>query len=194
MTLLLKPLRELYEWMLSLGDKPFALIALALIAFAESIFFPLPLEILLIPMILGARDRMVLFVSVAATFSALGAIAGSLLAGMLEPYLLNIPRVEQTDLDSVKQTFDAYGIWAIAVGALTFIPFKITVIMAGLTEYNLFLLFIFSFLFRGFRYAVVGGLLYYLGEPAKRWIDKWFGWACLLGIVLFAMVVWYLTS
>ena len=80
MKMALKPLRDLYDWMLALGQKPYALWALAVLAFAESILFPLPLEVLLLPMILGARHRVVLFVIVAAVFSALGAVVGAMLA------------------------------------------------------------------------------------------------------------------
>lgn len=190
----LKPLRDLYEWMLALGEKPYALFALAILAFVESIVFPLPLEVLLIPLILGARQRMMLFVFVATLFSALGALVGAYLASLIEPYLLNIPRVDAQDIAAVQEQFDNYGIWAIAVGALTILPFKITVIIAGLANYNLALLFVFSFLFRGLRYLVIGLLLYSIGERAKAFIDRWFGWMCLLGIGLLALLVWYLAS
>ena len=65
---------------------------------------------------------------------------------------------------------------------------------AGLANYNLLALFGFSLAFRGLRYALVGALLYVFGEQAKRFIDRWFGWLCLLGIVLVGLLVWYLAS
>lgn len=194
MKMALKPLRDLYEWMLALGEKPYALLALAILAFAESIFFPLPLEVLLLPMILGARNRVILFVLVATLFSALGALVGGILAQAIEPFLYNIPGVDPEDMEIVNEQFDQYGVWAIAVGALTILPFKVTVIAAGLAKYNLALLFLFSFLFRGLRYALVGILLYYFGDRAKVFIDRWFGWLCLLAIVLIGLLVWYITS
>ena len=190
----LKPLRDLYDWMLGLGEKPYAIYALAALAFAESIIFPLPLEVILLPMILGARQRVVLFVAVAALFSALGALAGGALAQQIQPFLTSIPMVDTADIARVEAEFAAYGVWAIALGALTILPFKITVIAAGIAQYNLGLLFVFSLLFRGMRYALIGALLYYFGDEAKRFIDKWFGWLCLLGIGVIGALVWYLTS
>ena len=194
MKMALKPLRALYDWMLALGEKPYAVVALAILAFAESILFPLPLEVLLIPMILGARHRVVLFVLVATVFSALGALAGGALAQALEPFLYKIPGVDREDMARVNQEFDAYGVWAIAIGALTVLPFKVTVFAAGLAKYNLLLLFVFSFAFRGLRYAIVGALLSYFGDQAKTFIDRWFGWLCLVAIVIVGILVWYITS
>ena len=189
----LKPVRDLYDWMLALGEKPYALYALAILAFAESIIFPLPLEVLLLPMILGARHRVILFVLVAAMFSALGAVVGSLLAQQIQPFLTSIPGVDSYDIQVVENQFAQYGVWAIALGALTILPFKFTVIAAGIAKYNLFWLFTFSLLFRGLRYALIGVLLFYFGGAAKRFIDRWFGWLCLLGIVLIGLLVWYVT-
>ena len=190
----LKPLRDLYEWMLTLGEKPYALAALAVLAFAESIIFPLPLEVLLIPMILGARQRVVLFVIVASLFSAAGAVVGALLAQALLPILENLHLMSAEDQAIVEGQFEQYGVWAVALGALTILPFKVTVIAAGLAQYNLLALFGFSLVFRGLRYALVGLLLYFFGAQAKVFIDRWFGWLCLLGVILIALLVWYLTS
>ncbi len=190
----LKPLRDLYTWMLALGDKPYAVGALAILAFAESILFPLPLEVLLVPLILGARAKWGLFVLVAAVFSALGALVGGMLASLLVPYIELIPGIDPSDLETVQGEFDRYGVWAIAIGALTILPFKVTVIVAGLAQYNLVALFFFSLLFRGVRYALVGVILFAFGEQAKVFIDRWFGWLCLLGVVLVAALLWFLVS
>ncbi len=190
----LKPLRDLYAWMLALGDKPYALGALAVLAFAESILFPLPLEVLLVPLILGARAKWLLFVGVAAVFSALGALVGGMLASLLVPYIGLIPGIDLSDLKTVQGEFDRYGVWAIAIGALTILPFKVTVIAAGLAQFSLVALFLFSFLFRGLRYALVGVILFAFGEQAKVFIDRWFGWLCLLGVGLVAVVLGFLAS
>ena len=194
MNLILSPLRELYDWMLSLGGRPYALFALAALAFAESILFPLPLEILLLPMILGARQRVVLFVVVAALFSAVGAVVGAALAQGLLPLLEVLHLISAENQDSVQRQFDRYGSWAVAVGALTPLPFKVTVIVAGLAQYNLLALFGFSLVFRGLRYGLVGLLAYVFGAQIKGFIDRWFGWLCLLGLGIVGLLVWYVTN
>ena len=194
MTPILKPLRALYDWMLGLGEKPYALVALALLAFAESIIFPLPLEVLLIPMILGARHRMPLFVFVAALFSALGAVGGFYVGQIFADLIYSIPGVSEARIDLERERLNDWGAWAIATGALTPLPFKITTIGAGLINYSLPLLFVFSFAFRGLRYALIGLLLYFVGDGAKRFIDRWFGWLCLLALVLVGLIAWYIAS
>ena len=190
----LKPLRDLYDWMLALGEKPYALYALAVLAFAESIIFPLPLEVILLPMILGARHRVVLFVGVAALFSALGAVAGYFIGQALADVVYQIPGVSEARIDAELARMREWGGFGIALGALTPLPFKLTVFAAGLVQYSLPMLFILSLAFRGLRYAIIGGLLYFFGEAAKGFIDRWFGWVCLVGIILVGFVAWYLVS
>ena len=195
MILIFKPLQNLYEWTLDLGQKPYALIALALLAFAESIFFPLPLEILLVPLILGARERVWLVVLIAALFSALGAVGGFYVGQTLQETIYHIPGLSPERVEPLENSIRHGGVWIIATGALTFVPFKVTTIAAGLFHYpSVGLLFLWSFLFRGIRYAIIGVLLYAFGDQAKKIIDHWFGWLCLLAIVLLAAVVWYLTN
>ena len=190
----LTPLRNLYDWMLALGKKPYALPALAVLAFAESIIFPLPLEVLLLPMILGARHRVILFVSVAAIFSALGAVGGYYIGIWLQEALYILPGVNAERVAPLEEAMQTGGAWIIATGALTIVPFKVTTIAAGMFGYpSVYLLFVWSLVFRGARYALIGLLLYYFGDAARRFIDRWFGWLCLLAIVIIAGLVWYIT-
>ena len=195
MKTLITPLRQLYEWMLSLGQKSYALPALAILAFAESIFFPLPLEVLLLPMILGARHRVVLFVCVAAVFSALGAVGGYYLGVLLQDAIYAIPGVSEKRVQPLEDAMAQGGAWIIATGALTIIPFKVTTIAAGLFSYpSVLMLFVWSLVFRGFRYAVIGILLYFFGAQAKVFIDRWFGWLCLLAIFVIGLLVWWILN
>ena len=190
----LAPVRALYDWMLALGERRYALVALAVLAFAESIFFPLPLEGLLIPMILGARQRVWLFVFVASLFSALGAVVGAVLAQSLLPLLEHLHLMRAEDQASVAAQFDQYGVWAVALGALTPLPFKVTVIAAGLGQYSLPALFGFSLAFRGLRYALIGALISSFGEAARLFIDRWFAWLCLLALGGVAVLAWLLIA
>jgi len=188
--------RRMYDWVLGWAEKPTAQIALFVLAFAESSFFPVPPDVLLIPLVLGARKkwfRLALTVTVA---SALGGGFGYMIghflwwsgaqqySGLATFFFNNIPGFSQHAFQTMQLQYSQYGFWIVFTAGFTPIPFKLFTISSGAFDLNVATFMLASFVSRGARFFLVAFLIYRFGEPIREFIDKYFNWLALLGTAL----------
>ena len=173
----------LVDWMLGWAQSPGGTTALFIIAFAESSFFPIPPDVLLIAMALVRPD--------AAFVLALVCSAGSLLGGMfgyLIGYLGGRPLLHkifsESKIQVVKSAFEKYEVWAIAVAGFTPVPYKVFTLSAGTFEIPFKPFVAVSAVSRSARFFLVAGAIYLWGESVKHLLTKYFNWFSLVFMVL----------
>ncbi|QMU57590.1 MAG: DedA family protein [Boseongicola sp.] len=180
-------IKRLYDWTLSLAGHPRALWALALVAFVESSFFPIPPDVLLIPMIIAAPSRAWLIALVATIASVLGGLFGYFIGAAL------FDTIGQAIFDfygkaeaveGFNQRFNDYGAWAVLIAGVTPFPYKVITIMSGWTSLSLPVFIISSIVARGLRFFLVAWLLWKFGAPIRDFIEKFLGLLFTLFVVL----------
>ena len=180
-------IKRLYDWTMSLAEHPRALWALAVVSFAESSFFPIPPDILMIPMILAAPHRAFLIAFVCLVSSVLGGIAGYGIGYFFyeqigEPILSALGKGEA--MGEFNQRFNDLGFWPVLIAGLTPFPYKVITIMSGWTGLNIWTFIVTSIVARGLRFFIVAGLLWKFGEPIRDFIEKRLGLAFTLFVIL----------
>jgi len=182
-------IRRLYDWVVSLAQSRHGIWALFLIAFAESSFFPIPPDILLIALAVGAPRRSLRFALVCTVGSAVGAGFGYLL-GLQFYEFAGRPIIEFYGVgDRYLEVRDLYARWdAIAVGVAGFtpIPFKVFTIAAGAFQINFFTFLVACVVSRGARFFLQGALILWFGPQIQKLIERYFN---LLTIVFLVMLV-----
>lgn len=168
--------RRLYHWTVSWAEHPAGTHALFWIAFAESSFFPIPPDILLIALCFGARQKWAKYALVCTAGSVLGGIAGWGIGWGLRDSVA-IPLLHLFDASGhtqvkIQEWYDAYGFLGILIAAITPIPYKVFTIFSGIMHYSLPLLIAASILGRGLRFFVVAALIRAFGERVKPFIEK----------------------
>jgi membrane protein YqaA with SNARE-associated domain len=180
-------LRGLYAWTMARAGHPHAVRYLALISFAESSFFPLPPDLLLIPMMLAQRQRAFYLALVCTIASVLGGILGyfigSLLFQSVGQWLIGAYGLNGS-FTEFHDWYEKYGVWVILIKGLTPIPYKLVTIASGFAAYNLPLFILLSAITRGARFFGEGVAIYYFGEPAARFIEDKLEWVLLGALVL----------
>ena len=158
-----------------------------LLSFAESSFFPIPPDVLLIALVLGARKRWFKFAAICTAGSVIGGIAGYYI-GIALMDTVGRPIIDfyhaREHWDKVHRLYTEYGVWIVFVAAFTPIPYKVFTIASGAFELNLPAFCVVSAVGRGARFFIVATLLYLFGPPMKRFIDKYFDWLALAFVVL----------
>ena len=180
-------IRPLYDWTLRLADRPNALVALGIVSFIESSFFPIPPDILMIPMIIARPSRAWLIATVALVTSVLGGLFGYFIGAVLfdavgQPILDFYGKAEAGEV--FAQKFNEYGAWAVLVAGVTPFPFKVITIMSGWTGLSLPVFITASILARGLRFFVVAGLLWKFGAPIRDFIERRLGLMFTLFMVI----------
>ena len=160
-----------------------------MISFAEASFFPIPPDVLLIPMALARPQRAWLLALVCTAASvaggALGYFIGYALFEILATPLLHAYHYEAA-FARFKDSYAEYGLWVILLKGITPIPYKIVTIASGAAGFNFAIFMAASLVTRGARFFLVAGLLRYFGEPIRNFIERRLGWlllAILIGIV-----------
>ena len=180
-------LRRMYDWTVDKAESPYALLILAVVAFAESSFFPIPQEALMIPMIVAAPHRAWLVAGVALLASVAGAMFGYAI-GYLFYDSVGIQLLEfygKADrYDEFKALYAEHGVLAVAIGAITPFPFKVTTIVSGLLQMNFALFVIVCLLARGFRFFLIAALLRRFGTPVRAFIERRLGLVTLLAFAV----------
>lgn len=176
--------RRMYDWVLSFAHKKYGVWALAVLSFAESSFFPIPPDVLLGPMCLGARRKSLWFATVTTVASVLGAYLGYVIGMAFIHLALLIPGITQTRIDWLAGEFEMRGTWYVFIAALTPIPFKLLTITAGFAEMSLLPFTIACIVGRGARFYGVAGVFWLIGPKAMPFIDKYFNLLCLIFTVL----------
>ena len=171
-------IRKLYDWTLSLAGHPRALWALAVIAFVESSFFPIPPDVLMIPMIIAAPTRAFRIAAVATVASVLGGLFGYAIGALLfetvgQPILDFYGKADA--FDSFATRYNDWGAWAVLIAGVTPFPFKVITIASGTTGLSLPVFILSAVLARALRFFVVAALLWKFGPPIRDFIEKRLG-------------------
>ncbi|NMM45853.1 DedA family protein [Rhodospirillaceae bacterium KN72] len=180
-------IRALYDWTLSLAAHRHAVWWLTAIAFIESSVFPIPPDVLLIPMILAARDRAFRLALVCTVASVIGGMAGYGIGHFLFD-TVGRPLVElygaSAALDGVRADFAENGWWIVLGGGMTPFPYKVVTIAAGALDLDPVAFAGASTVGRGARFFLVAILLWYFGAPIRDFIEKRLGWVVAAAFVL----------
>ncbi|BAT58007.1 SNARE associated Golgi protein [Variibacter gotjawalensis] len=191
-------IKRLYDWCIGLAEKPNAKWALAGVSFAESSFFPIPPDAMLVPMALARPDRAYVYATYCTIASVLGGILGYFI-GLLLYDSVGALVIKAYGYGSRAEEFRAayaqWGAWIILLKGLTPIPYKLVTITSGFAGYSLPLFILFSVITRGARFFILAFLLHRYGPAAREIIEKRLGlWAGLFaaGLIGGALVVWWL--
>lgn len=171
-------IKRLYDWTFSLAQSPHALWALAIVAFVESSFFPIPPDVLMIPMILAAPRRAFLIAGIATVASVLGGLFGYYIGAALFD-LIGQPIFDfygkADDVAAFNARFNEYGAWAVLIAGVTPFPFKVITIMSGVTSLSLPVFILSAIVARALRFFLVAALLWKFGAPIRDFIEKRLG-------------------
>jgi len=182
-------LKRLYNWTLDKANHKNAKWYLSIISFAESSFFPIPPDLLLIPMALASKTKAIFYAFICTFSSVLGGILGYAI-GYYFYNNLGIYIVEFYHLENSFSVFEDYykefGILIVLGAGITPFPYKFITIASGVFGLNIFLFIIISIVGRGLRFYLIAILLYFFGEKIKLIIDKYFNF---LTIVFFILLV-----
>jgi membrane protein YqaA with SNARE-associated domain len=169
--------RRLYDWTLSLASRPAAPYALGAVSFAESSFFPVPPDIMVVPMALARPDRVWSYALITTVTSVLGGLfgyaIGALLYDSVGQWLFRIYGLTQ-GAEAFRAAYAEYGHWVILLKGLTPIPYKLVTITSGFAGYDLFWFTVLSIITRGARFFLLAALLGRYGKAIKSVIDTHF--------------------
>ncbi|MBU1211315.1 MAG: DedA family protein [Alphaproteobacteria bacterium] len=180
-------IRSLYDWTMRAASHKHAVPALFGVSFVESSFFPIPPDIMLIPMVLAKRAKAWFYATVATVGSVLGGVFGYLIGYFLFESI-GRPMIEFYGYAEKFATFAAqyndYGAWIVFVFGVTPFPYKVITIASGATQLNIFMFLLASVLSRGLRFFVVAALLYWFGPPIRDFIERRLGLVFTVFVVL----------
>ena len=179
--------RKIYDSVFHLSKENGAIYWLFAIAFIESSFFPIPPDVMLIPMILAAPKKAWSIASVATAGSVIGAYLGYAIGFyffqlIAEPLLNFYGYLEK--FNSFKDLYNQYGAWIVFGAGITPFPYKIITIASGVVHMNLIVFTIASIIARGMRFFLVAWLLKKYGETMREFIEKNLGWLSILFLLL----------
>lgn len=192
----MKYIRIIYDWVLHWAQTPYGPLALFLLAFAESSFFPIPPDALLIALALGARSKSFKFAAVCTIASILGALLGYAIgyfvwwegvnefSAVANFFFTNIPGFTEQLFFEVKGLYDKWNFWIIFTAGFTPIPYKVFTITGGAFNVNIFLFIIASLVGRAGRFFLVSFLIWKFGAHIQGFIDKYFNWLAIVFSVL----------
>jgi membrane protein YqaA with SNARE-associated domain len=167
--------RKLYDWMMRNATGRHAWASLAGFTFAEASFFPIPTDIMLIPMALADRKRAWLLGAWCTLWSVLGGAAGyaigAFLYESLGAWLIQLYHLGE-DMVQFQQWYADYGAWIILIKGFTPIPYKLVTITSGFAHYSFWTFMLLSLITRGGRFMLVAGLIRWKGEMARNFIEK----------------------
>jgi membrane protein YqaA with SNARE-associated domain len=186
-------LRRTYDYFIAAAGKPHALWTMAAISFAESSVFPIPPDVMLIPMALAHPKRAWYYATVCTVASVLGGLVGyaigALLYDSIGQWLINLYGYGDK-VEGFRAAYAEWGAWIIILKGLTPIPYKVVTITSGFAEYNVFLFVFFSIIARAMRFYLIAFLLYWFGPKAREIIEKRLGlWTALGAVVVFGGLV-----
>lgn len=186
----------MYLWVVSLSESRHGSISLCLISFCEAIFFPIPPDVLLIPLCLGKRKKIFTFFIFCSLFSILGGISGYYIgyyiwwnsatqfSAIAQTFFNYIPGFSETAFYSIKSQYDLYDFWIIFTAGFTPIPYKIFTISAGAFHLSFPMFILASGISRSLRFLILSLLLYKFGENIREFIDRYFNILAVIFTVL----------
>jgi membrane protein YqaA with SNARE-associated domain len=181
--------RALYDWTLRLANHRHAIRSMAVISFAESSFFPIPPDVMVVPMVLARRDQAYLIATVCTVSSVLGGVLGYAIGYFLFDsvgrWLIDVYHMGER-IDGLKSLYDRWGSLVILIKGLTPIPFKLVTIASGFFQFNFPLFVLLATITRGARFFAIAWLLKRYGAPMQDFIERRLtlvGWTLLILLV-----------
>ncbi|MFV2034792.1 MAG: YqaA family protein [Halocynthiibacter sp.] len=180
-------IRRLYDRTIDLAQSRHALWALAAVAFVESSVFPIPPDVLMIPMILARPSRAWLIAGVALVASVLGGLLGYFIGAVFydsigQPVLEFYGKSDAAE--TFRQRFNNWGAWAVLIAGMTPFPYKVITILSGATGLSLPVFMLSSIVARGLRFFIVAALLWKFGAPIRDFIERRLGLLSAVFLVL----------
>ena len=192
-------LKRLYDWLLRWAETPYGGPVLFVWAFAESSFFPLPPDALLIALVLGARSKALHFAGVTSIASVMGGIAGYLIghylwwsgpgvfSGTAQFFFTHVPGFSAAQFARVQELYDAWDFAVVFSAGFTPIPYKVITVSAGAFDISFAVFVLASAVSRSARFFLVAGLLWKFGPAVKELIDRHFNLLTVAFVVLLAV-------
>ncbi|MFC1512037.1 YqaA family protein [Candidatus Latescibacterota bacterium] len=182
--------RRLYDWVLHWAETPYGIPALGIMAFAESSFFPIPPDVLLIALAIGIPKLSLRYSLVCTVGSVVGGMFGFFI-GMAFFELVGVRILEfygvMDTFEMVREMYLRYDVWFVGIAGFTPIPYKVFTIAAGAFGMNFPLFVAVSAVSRGTRFFILGGLIWKFGQPIRSFIDRYFNLLSILFFVLLAL-------
>ena len=171
-------LRRTYDWTMGLAGHRHAEPALAVVSFIESSLFPVPPDVMLIPMVLARRERAWRIAFICSVASVIGGLAGYAI-GYFAFETIGRPVLEfygyAPKFAEFQDRYNEWGAWVVFFAGLTPFPYKVITILSGVTSLDVIIFVISSVAARGLRFYIVAGLLWYFGEPIRAFIERRLG-------------------
>lgn len=187
-------LRALYNWTHRQAEKPYAAVILFLVALAEASFFPLPPDLLLIPMAISAREKAWRFALICTLGSVIGGLIGygigAIAMATIGQWIVNTYHLQDA-FQRFSDGFNKWGMWIILAKGLTPIPFKLVTIASGVAHLDLVTFTLSAAATRGARFFLVAGLIRAFGEPIKEFIDRYLPWVALAVLLAIIGGFWF---
>jgi membrane protein YqaA with SNARE-associated domain len=182
-------IRKLYDWVLGWADTRHGVTALAVLSFAESSFFPIPPDVLLVALCLGNRAKWLRFALVCSVASILGGLVGygigwGFWQSLDQYFFAYVPGFSPEKFEAVKSIYEDWNFWIVFVAAFTPLPYKVITITAGVMAINLPMFFVATVVGRSARFFLVSALLARYGEPVRDFIDRKFNLVTIAFAVL----------
>ena len=180
-------IRRLYDWTLGLAEHRYALVALAIVAFLESSVFPIPPDLLLIPMIIAAPRSALMIAGICMVASVAGGLLGywigySVFETVGRPVLEFYGK--DAYFDEFATRYNEYGAWMVLIAGVTPFPYKVITILSGSTGLSLPVFIVASVIARGLRFFIVAALLWKFGAPIRDFIERRLGLMFILFVIL----------
>jgi len=186
-------IRRCYDWVLHQAQKPYAEWILFAIALAEASFFPLPPDVLLLPMAVARRDKAWRLAAVCTAGSVVGGLIGygigTFAMATLGQWIVETYHLENA-FRTFQEGFNEWGVLIILVKGLTPIPFKLVTIASGIAGLNLFSFVLAAAVTRGARFFIISALVRKFGEPIKTFIEKYLTWVALGVLIAIIFGFW----
>jgi membrane protein YqaA with SNARE-associated domain len=186
-------LRRLYDWCLAAAEKRYAPWIMGAVSFAESSFFPIPPDVMQIPMSLARPDRAYYYATLLTVTSVAGGVFGYLIGALLYDslgsWLIQVYGYGDK-VEAFREAYAQWGAWIILLKGLTPIPYKLVTITSGFAGYNFLLFVLFSIITRGGRFFVLAFLLHRYGPWARTIIEERLAlWTTIFAVVLIGGIV-----
>ncbi len=189
------PIRALYDWTLALAARPRASLALFLLSFAESSCFPVPPDVMLVPMGIARRERAWRYALICSVASVLGGIAGYAIGHLfweqLGPFFIeHVPGITEAGFERVKTLYDRWDFWVVFTAGFTPIPYKLITVTSGVFQISFPVFVIASAISRSARFFLLAWLCRRYGQAAQVFIDRNFNLVATVFMVLLVGGFW----
>ncbi|SRR5687768_16967378 len=186
-------IRRLYDWCVNAAGRPYATWLMGFISFVESSFFPIPPDVMLIPMMLARPDKAYFFATVCTLTSVAGGVLGYAIGALLYDtvgfWLIQLYGYADK-IETFRELYAEWGAWIIIGKGITPIPYKLVTIVSGFAGYNLVMFILCSFVARGIRFYVLAFLFRRYGAKARAILEERLElWTLIGAVVLVAGIV-----